>query len=30
MKFRNPLLAVSDVAASTDFYKRVLGLLGPM
>jgi catechol 2,3-dioxygenase-like lactoylglutathione lyase family enzyme len=26
MKFKSPLLAVSDIAASIDFYKRVLGL----
>lgn len=26
MKFKNPLLAVSDMAASIGFYKRVLGL----
>ena len=26
MKFKNPLLAVSDMAASVDFYRRVLGL----
>ena len=26
MKFKNPLLAVTDMAASIDFYKRVLGL----
>ncbi len=26
MKFKNPLLAVSDMAASINFYKRVLGL----
>ena len=26
MKFKNPLLAVSDMAASIEFYKRVLGL----
>lgn len=26
MKFKNPLLAVKDMPASIDFYKRVLGL----
>ncbi|WP_091131633.1 VOC family protein [Oscillibacter sp. PC13] len=26
MNFKNPLLAVTDLAASIDFYKRVLGL----
>ena len=26
MKFKNPLLTVTDMAASIDFYKRVLGL----
>lgn len=26
MKFKNPLLAVSDMAISIDFYQRVLGL----
>lgn len=26
MKFKNPLLAVTDMATSLDFYKRVLGL----